>query len=466
MSKNAKREPAESLPLAENDPVLRANEPAAEWRHYESVQFWAKNPKKNDPKAVEVAKVIKKLGFGSACLTWYDDELKSDVYIAGNTRCKAVGILVREYKRATPEELASEWHPLARSVAKTGLIPCRSRNDLSRREATLMALADNKQAEEQSWDNQLLAPLLSEFSLDEAAIAGWSDKEVEKLGLELLSASCDESKDAEPQMERAEELQKEWGTEAGQLWKCGEHLILCGDSADPECVKRVMGQERAHLVFTDPPYGVSIGKKNRMLNSVQKAGRVLTDIEDDDLKPEDLKAKILPAFKNIRQLVMAEDCTVFVTSPQGGDMMTIMVMLSEAGLTVRHVAIWDKGQPTFSMGRLDYDYEHEPILLTWGKRHKRPMLGEHKTSIWRIPKPRASKEHPTMKPVELYVNALLNNSEANDIAYDAYSGSGTMMLACEQTGRRARVIELMPGYVAVCLQRFMDASGIKPELVQ
>jgi DNA modification methylase len=464
MSKNAKHEAAESSPVAENDPVLRANEPAAEWRHFESVKLWGPNPRKNDAAAKDLAQTIKRLGFGSACLTWLDPELGADVYIAGNTRAKAVGILVREFKRAKPEEL-EKWHPLARSVAKTELIPCRSRNDLSRREATLMALADNKQNELADWDDTKLAPLLSEFSLDEAKLSGWDEKEIEKLGLQLLSGTVDESKDAEPQMERADELAKEWGTKLGQLWKCGEHLVLCGDSADVECVKRVMGTDRASLVFTDPPYGVSIGKKNRMLNSVQKAGLVLADIEDDDLKPSDLKAKIQPAFDSIKSFVMADDCTVFVTSPQGGDLMMMMMMMRDAGMQARHVVIWDKGQPTFSMGRLDYDYEHEPILITWGKRHKRPMLGEHKTSIWRIPKPRSSKEHPTMKPVALVVNALLNNSEAGDIAYDAYSGSGTTLLACEQTGRRARVIELMPGYVAVCLQRYLDATGNRPELL-
>jgi DNA modification methylase len=145
--------------------------------------------------------------------------------------------------------------------------------------------------------------------------------------------------------------------------------------------------------------------------------------------------------------------------------MMMMMMMAEAGLPTRHVLIWKKNSPTFSMGRLDYDYQHEPILLTWGKRHKRPMMGEHKTSVWEIDKPRASKEHPTMKPVELPVNALLNNSDAGDVAFDGYSGSGTTLLACVQTSRVARVIEIEPKYVAVALQRYQDATGNKPSLV-
>lgn len=118
--------------------------------------------------------------------------------------------------------------------------------------------------------------------------------------------------------------------------------------------------------------------------------------------------------------------------------MMMMMMMREAKLPVRHVLIWKKNQPTFSLGRLDYDYQHEPILLTWGKRHKRPMQGNHRTSVWEIDKPRSSKEHPTMKPVELVENALLNNSDRADVVYDAYSGSGTTIIACENLGRRYR----------------------------
>lgn len=145
--------------------------------------------------------------------------------------------------------------------------------------------------------------------------------------------------------------------------------------------------------------------------------------------------------------------------------MMMMMMMTEAHLPVRHILIWKKNNATFSMGRLDYDYQHEPILLTWGKRHKRPMLGEHRTSVWEINKPTSSKLHPTMTPVALVVNALLNNSEHADVVYDAYSGSGTTLVACEQTGRVARVIEIDPGYVAVALQRYADATGNKPTVV-
>ena len=412
-----------------------AQKPAAEWVLLTDLVPWDKNPRKNDEAVKEVAKSIKRLGFGAPIVARREDR----TVIAGHTRLRAAKLL------------------------KLDRVPVRY-VDISPADSRLMSLADNRIGETAEWDNKLLAEVLGEFSFDDIELAGWDQRDLDKLGLDILNGNANTDIDAEPQMNRASELQKQWGTELGQLWRCGEHLILCGDSADPECVKRVMGQERAHLVFTDPPYGVSISKANAV-RAAHGVGKATADIVSDDLSPEELKAKIQPAFENIRKLVMSDDCTVFVTAPQGGDLGMMMMMMRDAGLPPRHVLIWDKEQPTFSMGRLDYDYEHEPILLTWGKRHKRPMLGEHKTSVWRIHRPQKSLEHPTMKPVELYVNALLNNSEANDIAYDAYSGSGTMMLACEQTGRRARVIELMPGYVAVTLQRYKDATGNVPKLV-
>jgi DNA modification methylase len=144
----------------------------------------------------------------------------------------------------------------------------------------------------------------------------------------------------------------------------------------------------------------------------------------------------------------------------------MMMMMQESCLPVRHVLIWKKNSPTFSMGRLDYDYAHEPIQMTWLKKHKRPMLGIHKTSVWEIDKPRANKEHPTMKPVELYVNAYLNNSDPGDTTFEPYAGSGTALIASEQTGRKCCAIEISPAYVDVCVDRWEKFTGKKAKLAK
>ena len=255
-------------------------------------------------------------------------------------------------------------------------------------------------------------------------------------------------------------------TKPGDLWLLGDHRLLCGDSTDVNNLARLMADARVQCIVTDPPYGVSQAAKNRLINEAAggkggAANRNEHDIVDDDLSPDELKKRLLPTFNNIRQHVMADDCTLFVTAPQGGE---LCMMMMEAKLQVRHVLIWKKNCPTFSMGRLDYDYQHEPILLTWGKRHKRPMRGKHKTSVWEINKPRKSEEHPTMKPVELYANAYQNNSDNGDSVFDAYSGSGTAFIAAEQLGRKCYGMEISPQYCDVIVKRWETLTGKKAVL--
>ena len=252
----------------------------------------------------------------------------------------------------------------------------------------------------------------------------------------------------------------------GKLTLKSRHRLLCGDSANADDVARLMDGEKVACVFTDPPYGVSIGAKNRFLNSVQKAGRCLEDIQSDSLTPDELKQVLLPAFGILRERVMASDCTLFVCAPQGGELGMMMMMMKDAGLQTRHVLIWKKNQPTFSMGRLDYDYAHEPILLTWTKSHKRPMRGQYKTSVWEVDRERKCADHPTMKPVALYANAYLNNSDNGDAVADIYAGSGTAFIAAEQLGRRCFGCEIAPRYCDVVIKRFENLTGEKAVLYE
>ena len=132
-----------------------------------------------------------------------------------------------------------------------------------------------------------------------------------------------------------------------------------------------------------------------------------------------------------------------------------MMMMKDAGLESKHVLMWYKNAPTFSLGRLDYEYQHEPILFTWNKTHKFYGKGEHKTSVWKIDKPRANKEHPTMKPVALVSNALLNNSSQNELVIDFYLGSGTTMVAAHQLNRKCYGMEIDPKYCQVIIDRMI-----------
>lgn len=354
-------------------------------------------------------------------------------------------------------------HGRVMAAQKLGLetVPTITLGHLTENQKRAYILADNKIALNAGWDDEMLKAemeALKDASFD-LALAGFDDKELGQI-LKVEPEGDDEG----PQETIADELKKKWSTETGQMWRLGEQMILCGDSTKPEDVERVMGGQKATLVFTDPPYGVSIGEKNRMLNSFQKAERNLTDIESDDMKAEDLKPMLMACFRETKK-ICSDDCSLFVCSPQGGQL-GMMMMMQESGLEVRHVLNWAKNSPTFSMGRLDYDYQHEPILFTWIKSHKRIMAGQFKTSLWTVDKPRSCKEHPTMKPVELPENAILNHTEEGDIVYEPFSGSGTTLIASERTGRRCRAIEISPGYVAVALQRWTDMTGKTPELIK
>lgn len=299
---------------------------------------------------------------------------------------------------------------------------------------------------------------------DFAVLSQWDQTDLVEWGFEIPTFEEEPKRAQEDGYEMPDEIETD--IKPGDVFQIGQHRLMCGDSSKKEDVQGLMDGSLADMVFTDPPYGVAIGAKNRLLKSFQKAGRNLTDIKDDSLSPEKLKAMLLPAFVNLRSII-SDYCSVFVTAPQGGDLgMMMMMMMAEAGLKVRHVLIWKKNAPTFSMGRLDYDYQHEPILLTWGKAHKYYGLGDHKTSVWEIPKPRQSKEHPTMKPVALVENALLNNSTTGDIVVDFYLGSGTTMVAAEQLNRRCYGMEISPQYCQVIIDRIKRAfPGIKVEKI-
>lgn len=217
----------------------------------------------------------------------------------------------------------------------------------------------------------------------------------------------------------------------------------------------------ADMVFTDPPYGVAIGDKNKALNEVQKSGRILDNIENDAVGEEELYEILKNAFINVREHC-TDEAVYFVTSPQGGSLgLMMMMMMKDAGLPVRHVLMWKKNCATFSIGRLDYDYQHEPIFYTWTEKHHNYRKSDCRTTVWEFNKPLKSKLHPTMKPVELVATAILDGSLEGGTVLDAFGGSGTTMIACEQLGRKCLMMEIDPHYCDVIVKRWEDFTGKK-----
>jgi DNA modification methylase len=308
-------------------------------------------------------------------------------------------------------------------------------DELTEEQKKRFIIADNAPYGEWDWDilaNEWDAPKLSDWGIDFPE--DWMPKQEAQ----------------EDDYEVPDEIETDIAL--GDLFEIGPHRLLCGDSTDSEQMAKLMNGEKADMVFTDPPYGVEIGAKNRFLNSFQKAGRNLKDIKDDNISRDELYNKLVSAFTNLKNY-SNDCCTYFVTAPQGGELGMMMMMMRDAGLPVRHVLMWYKNAPTFSMGRLDYEYQHEPILLTWNKTHKFYGLGEHKTSVWKVDKPRSNKEHPTMKPVKLVENALLNNSKEQDNVADIYLGSGTTMVAAHQLNRKCYGMEIDSKYCSVIIDR-------------
>lgn len=370
-------------------------------------------------------------------------------------QAKADNILLDGFHRIIAfKELISEGWDVPEEVPAL-FVDCKDNKDAKK----FLLILNSHYAEIQK---EALLEFAADLNFDELV----AEIDIPRLDFEDIAPAETNEQDAEAQVDIAGELADKWGVKIGQIWELGEHRILCGSSGDREAVGKLLSGDKPSCVFTDPPYGVSIGDKNKMLNSFQKAGRNLKNIESDCLSPEELKAVLQPIFEHVKEIA-AEDCSFFVCAPQNGELgMMMMMMMKDAGLPPRHVLMWKKNAPTFSMGRLDYDYQHEPILLTWCKKHKRPMKGTMKTSVWEVAKPRANKEHPTMKPVELYVNAYLNNSDPGDVVFEPFSGSGTAIIGAENTGRKCRAVEIDPGYVAVAIQRWADATGKEPRLVE
>lgn len=303
----------------------------------------------------------------------------------------------------------------------------------------------------------------SDFNLDllEIELGDITDIDMGEFGFELDTEPEEVTEDEYEEPEKVEPRAKR-----GDLWQLGNHRLMCGDSANAEDVKTLMGGVYADMVFTDPPYGVAIGTKNAVLNSVQPSGRCTENIENDTLGEEELYGLLKAAFVNVRENCKDDAC-YYVTSPQGGSLglMMMMMMMRDAGLEVRHVLMWRKNSPTFSLGRLDYDYQHEPIFYTWTKTHHNYRKGKYRSTVWDFDKPRKCDLHPTMKPVELVANAIEDGSEPGMVILDAFGGSGTTIIAAEQTGRSAYLMELDPHYVDVIIDRWEKLTGQKAVLL-
>jgi ParB family chromosome partitioning protein len=250
------------------------------------------------------------------------------------------------------------------------------------------------------------------------------------------------------------------------------HRLVCGNAQQKEVWAALMGEERAALVFTDPPYGIGIGQTNiDRNNALERKSSVEDDLEGDSLDLDALQKLLSSCFVNVKEY-MREDASYYICSGSGYTGIIIAQALKDSGLPAKNELIWCKNSPTFSIGRLDYDYQHEKLWYGWKERHRFYGLGKFKTTLWNFNRPEKSKHHATMKPTELIENCIrdgmeplerlqngiLNNSVKNSIVLDPFAGSGSTLVACDKLKRLAYMIEIEPKYCDVIVKRALEVN--------
>lgn len=233
----------------------------------------------------------------------------------------------------------------------------------------------------------------------------------------------------------------------GEVWQLGKHRLMCGDSTKIEDVEKLMDGQKADMVFTDPPYNVDYeGKTKDALK-----------IENDKFDTSDSFYQFLyDAFTNLF-VSTGDGCPIYVCHADS-EGLNFRKAFQDAVYLLKQCVIWNKN--TMVMGRQDYQWKHEPILYGWksGEAHKW-YGGRNKYTVWDIEKPSRSGEHPTMKPLELVSIAIQNSSKHNDLVLDTFGGSGSTLIACEQTNRVCYMMELDEHYATVILDRWEKLTG-------
>ncbi len=324
--------------------------------------------------------------------------------------------------------------------------------DLSPEKARALNLALNRISG--TWDEELLARLLEE--LDSApdvdlSLTGFSEDEVERL---LKSLEVREKRD------RPESFDLESAREAalagsraqpGNTFALGDHRLFVGDAGDGAAVERLLGDRKAQMAFTDPPYNVSLGDHGGRQRS-QRRRR----LENDSLSAE--------AWEDFcrrwsRNLLSAADGALYVCMSTK-EWPVVSRVLAEEGGHWSDTIIWSKDG--FVLGRADYQRQYEPIWYGWREGVKRQWHGERDQSdVWQIGRPFDSELHPTMKPLELIERAIENSSRGADLVLDLFLGSGSTLIACERTGRVCYGVEIDPLYAAIAVARWEAFTGLE-----
>jgi len=290
------------------------------------------------------------------------------------------------------------------------------------------------------WDNDKLALLIADLQGADfdVSLTGFDDQEIESLFRTDTEAGVKED-----DFDVNEELQKPTFTKAGDIWQLGNHRLICGDSTKAETYDALMCDKKANLVVTDPPYNV---------NYEGTAGK----IKNDNMENSKFYQFLLDAFTNMEK-VMADDSSIYVfhADTEG---LNFRKAFYDAGFYLSGTCIWKK--QSLVLGRSPYQWQHEPVLFGWKKKGKHKWYtGRKESTIWEFDKPKKNSDHPTMKPIPLVAYPILNSSMSNSIVLDPFGGSGSTLIACEQTDRVCYTIELDEKFCDVIVKRYIEQVG-------
>lgn len=379
---------------------------------------YANNARNNEKAVDKVAASIKEFGFRNPIIIDKNNEI-----IAGHTRLLA--------------------------AKKLGLkeVPTIRADDLTAEQVKAFRIADNKTAEYSEWNFELLAQELEELKLADydLSLTAFDLSECEKL-LDLLKEVNNKNKDDDFDIQ----LPEEPVTKRGDIWLLGKHRLMCGDACSESDVAALMREDFADMVFTDPPWNVNYG-------ATEHPSWKQRTILNDSMTTEEFKKFLDSAFKVMNKFSKPGCMTYIVMSAQ--EWGNLMLSLKENGYHWSSTIIWNKDRLVLS--RKDYHTKYEPIWYGWsdGSARLHPLTDRQQCDVWDIPRPSVSELHPTTKPVELVVRAIKNSSNMKDIVLDLFGGSGTTLIACEETDRRCRMMELDEKYADVIVKRYIDKVG-------
>ena len=371
---------------------------------------YERNPRNNEAAVEAVAKSIKEFGFKNPIILD-----KDHVIIAGHTRY--------------------------RSAKHLGLteVPCVIAEDLTPEQVKAFRIADNKTAEIAEWNYELLPLELRELQGADfdLTLLGFDTAELEK----LLAVGNDEVTEGETDPDAVPEIPEEHESDRGRVYRLGEHRLMCGDSTDAGDTDKLMNGERAGLYLVDPPYNVAL------------TGSTGLTISNDDMPDAKFKEFLDKAFTSAAGVL--KPGTAFYIFHSDSESANFRLASRDSGLEVHQTLYWVKN--SFVLGRFDYHYQSESILYGWisGEAH-RWFSDRCQTNILKFDKPKCNDVHPSMKPVEMLVYLVKNSSAPGDVVLDNFGGSGSTLIACEQTGRKCRMMELDPRYCDVIRRRWAE----------